>query len=90
MIVPHPESDLRLNLMVLGAEIIRILQTKNNKGKLILVENILREFLKPDERRTPDLFIYSLLFLYSIGLIEQDGYKIKLVPRNQTQFKLFE
>lgn len=90
MIVPHPESDLGLNVMVLGAEIIKILNTSKNKDRHILVENVLGEFLKPDERRTPDLFIYSLLFLYSVGLVERKGYKVKLTPRNDIQTKLFE
>lgn len=90
MIIPHPESDLKLNVMVLGSEVIKILKTRSNGDKYVLVENILTDFLKGDERRTPDLFIYSLLFLYSVGLIDQRGYKVKLIQQVAKQTKLFD
>lgn len=90
MIIPHPENDIKLNIMVLGSDIIKIMKSKGKEEKFILVENILNEFLKVDERRTPDLFIYTLVFLYSIGLIDQKGYKIKLIPQITKQPKLFE
>lgn len=64
--------------MVLGAEIIAILTAKGRKGKYVFVDNILSDFLKADDRRTPDLFLYSLMFLYSIGIIDHIDYKIKL------------
>src|SRR5665648_1253561 len=79
MIIPHPESDLKLNVMVLGSELIKILTKRGKGARYVLVENILTDFLKGDVRRTPDLFMYSLLFLYSIGLIDQRGYKICLL-----------
>ena len=88
MIIPHPESDLKLNIMVLGAEVIKILQGANT-DKYILVEKVLTNFLKTDDRRTPDLFIHCLLFLYSVGLIDQKGYKIKLTPQIIEQPNLF-
>ena len=90
MIIPHPENDIKLNIMVLGSDIIKIMKSKGKEEKFILVENVLNEFLKVDERRTPDLFIYTLVFLYSIGLIDQKGYKIKLIPQIIKQPKLFE
>jgi hypothetical protein len=90
MIIPHPESDMKLNVMVLGSELIRILKKRSKENKYVLVENILADFLKEDERRTPDLFIYSLLFIYSVGLIDQREYKIKLTPHIAVQTNLFE
>jgi hypothetical protein len=75
MILPHPESDLSLNIMVSGSEIIRILKHKNN---FIFVEQLLGEFLKTNAKRTPDLFLNTLTFLYSFGLIECSGYKVKI------------
>jgi hypothetical protein len=90
MIIPHPESDLNLNVMVLGSEVIKILKTRSSGDKYVLVENILIDFLKGDERRTPDLFIFSLLFLYSVGLIDQRGYKVKLTQQVAKQTKLFD
>ncbi|OFX46402.1 MAG: hypothetical protein A2046_13845 [Bacteroidetes bacterium GWA2_30_7] len=91
MILPHPESDLSLNLMVVGSDIINLMQSKGRKDNFVLVENILEEFLKKDIKRTPDMFIYSLVFLYSVGLIEQKDYKIKLLVKkfNPIQGVLF-
>lgn len=90
MLIPHPESDMKLNIMVLGSELIEILRKRGKKNNYVLVENILTDFLKEDERRTPDLFIYSLLFLYSVGLIDQRGYKIKLTPQMPEKTNLFD
>lgn len=90
MIIPHPESDMKLNVMVLGSELIKILTKRGKREKYVLVENVMTDFLKEDERRTPDLFIYSLLFLYSVGLIDHRGYKIKLTPHVPKQTKLFD
>ena len=89
MIVLHPESDMKLNLMVLGADIIKLLRPKKNETGYRLIESVLNEFLELDNKRTLDLFVYSLVFLFSIGLIEQKGYKIKLVPQiTEQQIKL--
>lgn len=91
MIKPHPESDMRLNIMVLGTDIIAMLNSKANKNKFVLVESLLTQFLKRDEKRSPDLFIYTLTFLYSVGLIEHKGYKVMLTPKiEQQQQNLFE
>lgn len=85
MILPHPESDLSINLMVLGADIIQTLKGR----EFILVEDALSVFLKNSSKRTPDMFFNTLTFLYSCGLIEKKGYKIKLAPRNIRQIELF-
>jgi len=90
MILPHPENDLRLNIMVLGSEIIKFMKSRGKEEKYILVENILTAFLKEDERRTPDLFLYTLVFLFSVGLIDQKGYKVKIIPQITKQPKLFD
>ena len=88
MLIPHPEDNLNINLMVLGADIIQILSsTKMNN--YVLVENVLMDFLKKDENRTPDLFFNSLVFLYAIGLIDKKDYKIKLTPLINKQTPLF-
>lgn len=87
MIIPHPEDSLKLNITVLGVDIIKFLSKHQNK--YVLIENVLSDFLKQDEERTPDLFFNSLVFLYSIGLIDQRDYKIKLTPSSNTQTLLF-
>lgn len=78
MILPHPESDLNLNIMVLGAEIIEKLSTKKNKDHFILIDKLLEDFLKKDKKRTPELFFHCITFLYSIEIIIYKGYKLKI------------
>jgi hypothetical protein len=82
MILPHPESDLSINIMVLGKDIIEYLKKKKT---FVLIENLLEDFLKRGKKRTPDMFLNTISFLYSFGLIEQQGYKIKLNISNNTQ-----
>ncbi|HLP46538.1 MAG TPA: hypothetical protein VK469_11345 [Candidatus Kapabacteria bacterium] len=78
MILPHPESDLSLNIMVLGVDIVKKLKHHSN---FHLVENLMEEFLKKDKKRTPEMFMNTLTFLYALGLIERKDYKVKLTPR---------
>ena len=77
MILPHPESNLNMNIMVIGTDIIKILK----KEEFVLLEKVLEKFLSKDNNRTPDLFFNTLTFLYSFGLIDKKGYKIKLTPQ---------
>jgi len=85
MILPHPESDLKLNLMVLGVDIIEQLKGQD----YVLVESLLENFLKKGIKRTPDMFFNSLTFLYSCGLVEKRKYKIKLLVSKKEQMNLF-
>jgi len=88
MILPHPETDFSTNILVVAADIIK--ELKQHKST-VLLENVMQNFLKKDMKRTPDLFLKSLVFLYSFGLIEYDNYKIKLTPRkSEKQMNLFE
>lgn len=89
MIIPHPEDNFNLNITVLGADIIKFLSAKKRLNNFILIENALLDFLKKDEKRTPDLFFNSLVFLFSIGLIERRDYRIKLTPSINKQTPLF-
>jgi hypothetical protein len=75
MIIPHPESDMSLNLMVVSSDIIRILKDKKD---YVLVDNALKEFMNNDERRTQDMFFNSVTFLFSIGIISEQNYKMRL------------
>ncbi|MFC1508891.1 hypothetical protein ACFL60_04285 [Candidatus Omnitrophota bacterium] len=88
MILPHPESNLSLNLMILGAEIIKQFKMQEN---FVLIETVLNEFLQKDLKRTPDMFINALTFLYAMGLIEKKAYRIKMNQRNKyIQKELFK
>lgn len=84
MILPHPESNLKINLMVLGADVIDIMSKSPFKNKFSIVDDIMVKFIKGDKNRTPDLFLYSLTFLHLIGSIEKKGYKIRLVVNNES------
>ena len=93
MILPQPESNLKTNLMVLGADIISIMGNSPFKNKYIIVDDIMNKFLNRDKDRTPDLFLYALTFLHTIGSIEKEGYKIKLVKKEiqeENQTSLFD
>ena len=88
MILPHPETDFSTNILVVATDIIK--ELKRYK-KTVLLEKVMQSFLNKDIKRTPDLFIKSLVFLYSFGLIEYDNYKVKLTPRtSKKQMNLFE
>ncbi len=88
MILPHPETDFSTNILVVATDIIK--ELKHHK-KTVLLEKVMQSFLNKDIKRTPDLFIKSLVFLYSFGLIEYDNYKVKLTPRTRKQqMNLFE
>lgn len=85
MIIPQPESDLSLNIMVVGADIIKILR----KGEdTLIVDDLLKKFLNRDKRRTPTLFFDVLTFLFAIGAIKEDTYRVRL-KYGYTQATLF-
>ena len=75
MILPHPESNLSLNIMVLGVDVVKYLKRQKI---FILAEDAMDKFLKADAKRTPEMFINTLSFLYTFGIIEKKGYKIRI------------
>jgi len=77
MILPEPESDLRMNILVLGNEVLG--ELIKNKDKEVLIEDLLMSFLKKDVKRTPKLFLDVITVLFAFGLIERKGYKIQVV-----------
>lgn len=85
MILPHPESVLKLNIIVLGADLLEMLQEHK---KPLLVERALATFLKEDADRTPYHFFDVLTFLYSIGAIDHIDYRLVLNPRLNSQMEL--
>lgn len=86
MIFPHPESDLSINIMVLGTDIIKILK----KTDFILIEKLLEKFLKKDKKRTPNMFLNTVSFLYCFDILERKGYKIGLKLRTPAQLFIFK
>lgn len=85
MIRPQPESDISQNVMVLGADIIEILNDFH-RDKMI-VEDLLERFLSQNRETTPQMFFDTLIFLYSLGIIEESGYQISLVERAENDNK---
>lgn len=85
MLKPNAETDLSLSIMYLGSEVVSILSPQ----KYIYTELIMTKFLQADNRRSPALFLDTLTFLYSLGLVENSGYKIKLKKHAYTQTSLF-
>lgn len=93
MILPQPESNLKTNLMVLGADIISIMGNYPFKNKYVIVDEVMCKFLNKEKERTPDLFLYALTFLHTLGSIEKKGYKIKLIKQgneDEKQISLFD
>jgi len=85
MIIPQPEADLSLNIMVLGADIIKSLK---NRGDYLIVEDMMKSFLSKDNRRTPQSFFDAVTFLFALGIIEETNYKVRL-KYGDTQKHLF-
>lgn len=85
MILPHPESDLSVNIMVLGAELIKLLKGRD----FILIEDLMVSFLQGNKKRTPDMFLNTLTFLFACGLIDRREYKVKLTIHQHVQRELF-
>lgn len=85
MILPHPESDLSINIMVLGADVLKLLRGRD----FILVEDLMLSFLQGNKKRTPDMFLNTLAFLFACGLIERKKYKVKLTTCQSEQRELF-
>jgi len=86
MIIPQPEADLSLNIMVVGADIIKIIIKSKDEAT---VETIIKKFLSEDNRRTHQLFFDSMTFLYILGIVEENNNIIK-VKYGYTQKNLFQ
>ncbi len=82
----QPESDLSLSIVILGADIIEILSKAQNYS--LVIEKVMKNFLKKDSRRTHELFFDTLAYLYMIEIILVKNYKISLKLYGKTQKSL--
>jgi hypothetical protein len=85
MILPNPETDLSLSILFLGSDIISLFP----KSLKISIDDLLKNFLNRDKRRTPELFFDTLTFLYAIEIIDSKGYKLILNKNDNTEQTLF-
>jgi hypothetical protein len=76
MIIPHPESDMSMNLMVIASEILGMLRKQKD---YTLIDNVFKEFINKDARRSPDMFFDAITYLYSLGIIKEQNYKMRVV-----------
>lgn len=76
MALLHPESDLTMSLITLGADILRQLHRQKVP---VIVDDLLEGHLRGDRRRTPANFFAALDLLYSVGSVEREGYRIRLM-----------
>jgi len=75
MINAHVEMNLNVHMVVVASVLLEIL--RKSKGEMI-VESLLKAFLKHNEDYTPNQFLEASVFLYSLGFIELIDYKISV------------
>lgn len=85
MALLHPESDLSLSVVAMGAGLLKILSKKSP----VMIDDLLASFLKQDHRRTIVNFYSSLEFLYTVGAVEHKHYHIAIC-RYSTQIDIFD
>lgn len=74
MISAHIEMDLNQHVSVVSAKIINLIEN----GDDMILETLMRRFLKTYELYTPDQFMEGLIFLFSIGCLTIKGYRVVL------------
>lgn len=75
MINVHIEMDLNQHISVVSAKIIDLVKN----GDEMILETLMRKFLKKHELYTPDQFMEGLTFLFSIGCLTVQEYKVILI-----------
>lgn len=74
MISAHIEMDLNQHISVVSANIIELVET----GDGMILETLMRKFLKKYEFYTPDQFMDGLIFLFTIGCLNVQDYRVTL------------
>jgi len=72
MINVHVEMDLNQHVSVVSAKIIYLVKA----GDEIILETLMRKFLKKYETYTPDQFMEGLTFLFSIDCLYVQDYRV--------------
>lgn len=74
MINAHIEMDLNQHVSVVSSKIIELVES----GDEMILETLMRKFLKMYEFYTPDQFMDGLAFLFSIDCLNIQDYKVVL------------
>jgi len=74
MINAHIEMDLNQHVSVVSSKIIELVEA----GDEIILETLMRKFLKAYEFYTPDQFMDGLIFLFSIDCLSIQDYRVIL------------
>lgn len=74
MINAHIEMDLNQHISVVSAKIVNLIQSEDK----IILETLMKKFLKLNELYTPDQFMEGLVFLFSIGCLTIQEYRVVL------------
>ncbi len=72
MINAHIEMDLNQHVSVISSKIIRLMEA----GDEMILESLMRKFLKKYECYTPDQFMDGLVFLFSIDCLTVKDYRV--------------
>lgn len=70
----HVEMDLNDHVSVVSSKLIKLIDT----GDEMIMETLMRKFLKKYEYYTPDQFMDGLLFLFSINCLEVKDLRVIL------------
>lgn len=68
----HIEMDLNQHISVVSSQIIQLIQI----GDDLILEALMRKFLKNHEYYTPDQFMDGLTFLFSIDFLTVQDYRV--------------
>lgn len=74
MINAHVEMDLNQHISVVAAKIIDLVEN----GDEMILETLMKRFLKMYDLYTPDQFMEGLVFLFSIGCLIVHDYRVVL------------
>jgi hypothetical protein len=74
MINAHVEMDLNQHISVVSSKIINLIENEDE----MIVETLMKKFLKKYELYTPDQFMAGLSFLFSIGCLTVQEYRVIL------------
>ncbi len=74
MLNAHIEMDLNDHVSVVSAKIIDLIETSES----LILETLMKKFLKKYELYTPDQFMDGITFLFSIDCLKVDGFKVVL------------